>query len=435
MSDNIRPADLLIDTQNPRIRQPSTGQNEAIKGIAAAQGRKLIKLASDIQQFGLNPAELPIVMAADGNHGRYIVLEGNRRLTAVRVLENPELIADVVSKQVLSAVRKLSQQYQNDPIQSIACEVVTSRDDAAHWIELRHTGEQGGAGLVKWGSEESNRYKTRTGKPEIHLQALDYLESRGAITAAERAKVPATSLRRLLGTPEFRNRIGVEVQNGSLMLLADAKKVALALAHVVKDLASGKTKVANIYTKPQRVAYAKKVPLVKATRTSGRGVDVTTGVAQTKAPRAASVKLPKTRTELIPKDCALNVSDARCLEIEKELRRMKLADLSNAVSVLFRVFVELSTDAYIGTRHLPAITNSTLAKKMNQVADDLVARQKLTKQQAKAVRRSAQQDSMLAASTPLMNGYVHSQWIFPGPADLRAGWNNLQSYMIAIWAP
>lgn len=246
MSDMIRPADLLIDTENPRIRQPNVGQNEAIQAIAVAQGRKLTKLASDIVEYGLNPSELPIVMSADGNPGRYVVLEGNRRLTAIRVLENPELIADAVEKSVLSSVRKLSKQYQNDPLQSIPCEVVKGRDDAAHWIELRHTGENAGAGLVKWGSEESNRYRTRTGKPEIHLQALDFLENQGVLSAAERKRVPATSFRRLLGTPEVRARLGVEVQNGTLMLLANEKKVAKALAHVAKDLASKKTKVADI---------------------------------------------------------------------------------------------------------------------------------------------------------------------------------------------
>ena len=176
---------------------------------------------------------------------------------------------------------------------------------------------------------------------------------------------------------------------------------------------------------------------MKATRKSGRGVDITTGVVQDKPKRAASVKVPKARTVLIPKDCALNVSDPRCLEIETELRRMKLAELPNAVSVLFRVFVELSTDSYIGARKLPPLppNKASLSAKMNQVADDLIARQKLTANQAKAVRKSTQKDSFLAASTPLMNAYVHNQWVFPGPVDLRSGWNNLQSFLIAVWAP
>ena len=59
---SISISDVLIDTQNPRLEQPNTGQREALRAFAADQKGKLISLAKDIVAFGMNPTELPIVM-------------------------------------------------------------------------------------------------------------------------------------------------------------------------------------------------------------------------------------------------------------------------------------------------------------------------------------------------------------------------------------
>ena len=53
---------------------------------------------------------------------------------------------------------------------------------------------------------------------EVHSQALDFLEKRGDLKPEQRRKVPAASFRRLIGTPEVRAKLGIEVVNGELRL-------------------------------------------------------------------------------------------------------------------------------------------------------------------------------------------------------------------------
>ena len=77
----IAVASLLVDLKNWRLPQPQSGQREAQREIARRQGDKLLKLAEDIAKYGPNLADLPIVMPSGT---RYIVLEGNRRLVALR---------------------------------------------------------------------------------------------------------------------------------------------------------------------------------------------------------------------------------------------------------------------------------------------------------------------------------------------------------------
>lgn len=438
MPDIISAADLLIDEQNPRILQPNEGQHKAIQALAQLQGRKLLVLAKDIVSYGLNPSELSIVMRHEGDPKRYVVLEGNRRLAAVRALENPELLAGAVQPSVLTEMRKLSRAYQDNPVESVECLVVGNRAEGEHWIELRHTGERGGAGIVPWGPDEKARFTKRKKGLALHQQALDFLERRGDLSAEERQTLPSSTLQRLIETPEVRSKLGVEVQNGHLFLRADEQRVAKALLHITHDLVSRKMNVGDVYRKEQRVAYANSLPrtvVVTPTKKSGEGVDINTGEVQEKPRRAKAAKMPKERDRLIPTDCVINVSDPRCHEIERELRKLSLEQFRNAVSVLFRVFIELSADEYVQKARLTLPQKHTLSNKLQAVATDLVARNKLTEKQAKPVRRASQADMFLAATTASMNNYVHNQYWFPSPTDLRVGWNNLQPFVTAIWAP
>lgn len=434
----IAPADLLLDEQNPRLSQPNGGQNQTLHAMASMMDKKLAVLAADIVQNGLDPSTLSIVMRVVGTPVRYTVLEGNRRLAALRVLENPESVAEAVKAQTLTRLRKLSRRYQDNPIAEVQCVVVKDKDEARHWIELRHTGENEGAGTLKWGSQESANFKARSGVSEIHSQALDLLQRRGDLSPSLRRKVPATTLKRLMESPDVRAKLGVESQKGTLALLADEKHVVKALMYVVNALASGKTKVGDVYTKQQRQKYARDFPAdlaVTATVKSGEGTAA--GHAGGPAPKSrAKQASSRKRDRLIPKDCVLNIPSGRIHDIEVELRRLSLEDHTNAVSVLFRVFLELSIDSYIDDNPMAGVDlNTKLRIKVEKVANDLEAKKKINKQQARAIRSANMDTSALAPGVNTMNDYIHNEHIFPAPSDLRAHWNSMQPFIAAMWTP
>src|SRR3972149_2459118 len=158
-------ADLLIDEENPRISQPNAGQHRALQALAEHLGTKLVTLAADIVENGLDPSNMAIVMPVAGRPVRHVALEGNRRLAALRALENPDSVADALKSHPLKELRRLSRQYQQNVVESIDCVVVNNREEARHWIELRHTGQNAGAGIVPWGSDEAARFAARTGPP------------------------------------------------------------------------------------------------------------------------------------------------------------------------------------------------------------------------------------------------------------------------------
>jgi hypothetical protein len=435
---STEPSNLLIDAENPRLSRPNEGQREAMRALANLMPRKILALAKDIVENGLNPADLPIVMPANDSENRYIVLEGNRRLVALKALENPDSFVGALDSGALSIMRTLARKYQVSPIDEIQCCVVKDRLGAEHWIKLRHTGENDGAGIVPWGGDESSRFRARGGSKDISTQVLDYLERNKTLTSEERSKIPTTSLKRLLATPEVRKNLGLDLQDGELKVRADDKKVIKALKYVIDDLSSKDgTKVKDIYTKDQRKVYADSLPksiIVKPQEGNGRSIESNAAKPQSKTKDIKKSKPARPRDILIPRDCVLSITQSRIRAIESELRSLSLNSYTNAISVLFRVFIELSVDEYIDTHSLTCSPHHKLGQKLEAVLNDLLSRQKLTTQQAKPVRKAMTKGSYLAPSINLMHDYIHNQHVFPAPSDLRAHWSSLQPFMVAIWS-
>lgn len=437
-------SDLLIDVENPRIETSLENQREAIRAVAIQQGGKLAALAKDILEYGLNPSEIPIVMPYAGNDGRYVVLEGNRRITALKVLENPELIDGEVGDTTFKRIRTLSNTYHGNPIDTLNCIVVADRPEANHWIELRHTGENEGAGLVRWGGAETARFRRRSGQKSPALQVLDYLEQRGDIDTETRQRVPVTSLGRVLSTPHVRTKLGIDLRSGTIETRFDDAGVARGLKRVVEDLASGNIKTEDIYARDDRIRYIDNLPEEELPDISSPDDDFrplgTDAVSQDQGPRTTSKKQRKgstsgkSRTTLIPRGFTLSIKTPRINEIYQELRKLEIEEFSNAVSVLFRVFLELSVDAYNSKNGLGISEMDPLNSKVLAVARDLESEGKLERKQVIPVERATQKDTFLATNIYTMHQYVHNPYFSPVPSDLRAMWDNLSVFIEAIWS-
>lgn len=436
--DPLPVASLLIDTQNPRFLESNAVQREALRASARYQDDKLVVLAEDIVTHGLSPIEITMVMRKPGQPERYVVLEGNRRLVAIRALERPDVLDGVLPSKMVATLRKRSEEYLKNPIRYIDCYIVPNREEARHWIRLRHGRDLKGAGTEKWGSQETDRFESRSGL-RLHAHLLDYLEDHRHITPAERKAVPAASFRRLMETPQVAAKAGVQLQKGKLEFTAPVSNAVKVLKTIITDLTTKTIKTSDIYHVEQRREYAKALPPAapeaKATKPSA------TTKTGTPAPSRVVARPAKPRDRLIPADCNLNINVPRLSEIfYREFKGLSLDSYANAVSVLFRVFLELSCDAYIddvpnvATPPKIAPRDRTLALKLNIVADDLTKRKRLSSQEAQPVRRAAQQNSFLAPSINTMHGYVHNRFMFPPPSDLRVNWDNLEPFFTALWS-
>jgi hypothetical protein len=235
---------LLLDVLNPRFETEQQNQRDAIHKMAIEQGEKLLNLAEDIVQFGMDPTSLPLVIAVD-NGSKHIVVEGNRRIVALKLLYNPQLAQGAWSGQQEKKLKELSLQFNKAAISSVLCVVLPDREEADHWIQLRHRGEQNGRGIVGWDGHAIARYEQRRGggRTRAALQAIDLVRQRGNLdqpTLERLNNVPVTTVQRLLNDPEVRKTLGVELKKGELHTTLPDREVLKGLGRIIRDAAHGR---------------------------------------------------------------------------------------------------------------------------------------------------------------------------------------------------
>lgn len=257
---DIQISDLLLDAENPRYADVARNQQVAATALAEKHPTHILRLAADIvDKKGLDPTTLPAVVAtADKRKKRYRMLEGNRRLLAIKALETPTLISGVLSANASKTLTELSKRYASAPISSMKCVLFASEEEAEPWVWLRHTGENEGVGLVSWGATEKERYKARrTGKLKPTGQVIEFVEKHGALSTealSSKQKIN-TNVERMIETTYVKDKLGIDVVDGEVVSWYPADEVAKGLTRIVDDLLTKKKSVNDLYYAKQRKAY------------------------------------------------------------------------------------------------------------------------------------------------------------------------------------
>jgi len=430
--------ELAFDLKNPRF-DGLTSQREALEKILLTQGRKLVNLAEDIVTEGLSPGSR--MLTAKGKDGKYIALDGNRRLAALRILANPAVLDGVndvgsLTKRQFKRLAELFDRSVVEPINAWLCEDV---ETARHWIEAIHTGENDGRGVVNWDGVMRARFRGQSAS----LKVLDLVKKRGRLTEDEDAlleRFPITNLDRLLGTIDVRERLGLQMEDGELYTDVPAGDVIRVLKRIVLDLATKKIRVSKIHNKVDRVKYVDSLgkDLPDLSKRTGKEVSIeslTTGGAAAAAARAAAAKRRSqvNRRSLFRSDFKPHIDSPKVDEIARELRKLPIESYPNAVGTLARVFIELSMD-HFGSKNLSKWSiDDSLKAKIGKVADELQARG-AHKRELQPFRRLASAPDG-ALSVDRLHGVIHSRYELPKPDELRRAWDEVAHVFARIWSP
>src|SRR5580698_6214884 len=127
---------LLFDSQNPRFPRIGTGDNEPDAIRWMLDNANIIELMNSIGEQGFFVGE-PLVVVPSRVSGKFDVIEGNRRLTAVRLLNNPTL-APTKKKSVEEASTAATHKPKEVP-----CLVFKKQEEVLRYLAFRHvTGVQ-----------------------------------------------------------------------------------------------------------------------------------------------------------------------------------------------------------------------------------------------------------------------------------------------------
>jgi len=185
--------DLVLDEDNPR-HEPTSDRAEIIRQMVLRES--VLPLARDIVEVGLSPLESFGGMR-DGDH--IVILEGNRRLTALLLLHDPSL-APVKERPAFIEMAKTF-----DPMSvTIEVTVLANRTEANKWITRKHQGAFGGVGPREWDAVQKARFAGESSGNALALSILEYAEGHGVITAEQRAGRILTTVTRYVSNREVR---------------------------------------------------------------------------------------------------------------------------------------------------------------------------------------------------------------------------------------
>jgi hypothetical protein len=392
----------------------------------------LVNLAESIAEAGLNPTDLPMVAPEEG--GFYTVLEGNRRVAAMKLASSPQLAASLGLGTRL--VQRLAAIASSSVPAEVMCAVIP-REDAITWIGLKHTGENQGIGVVEWNGVQRARFRGESPA----TRSIDLIGKSQLLDKTTQEKLdtmPITNLTRLLETPEARSVLGLDIKNGKLEVVGPESEVLPRLAYVIADIAHGRTKVTDLDTKQQRVTYAQTLAAVPLDQLPKGGAAGPQAKGATKTIRP----IPASRKALIPSTLRLKIPQTRINAIYHELRKLPVDTYVNSTATMLRVFVELSVDDY-AKRHRISLQkpgkraakprDMTLREKLTEVANHLEQKGALQAPELRGVRGLIS-NRQHVLSVDSLNAYLHNKDVSPAPSDLKANWDSVELLVQALWA-
>src|ERR1700741_3690680 len=144
---------IFLRLSNPRHKPVETEQ----MAIARLCEKEMVyPLARDIAKHGLNPLERFALVADKGKAGGadtpYIAAEGNRRLCALKLLNDPDLAP--------ANLRKAFENLAKDSIapKAVPAAVFDDIESFDFWLDRIHNGLQGGVGRKDWNADQKQRF-------------------------------------------------------------------------------------------------------------------------------------------------------------------------------------------------------------------------------------------------------------------------------------
>ncbi|MCW5724932.1 MAG: hypothetical protein KIS81_08230 [Maricaulaceae bacterium] len=436
---------LVLDNENPRITHAAS-QHEAMQKVVKDQKTKLVRLAESIVERGLSPIERLMVLQVSEKPKRYIALEGNRRVTVLKLLTNPAVMTGLeIQESVQRALERLASIFEKNKVEPISGFEVGSRDEARYWIELRHNGEDQGRGVVGWKPIVAARFRKR----EPAVQALDLVLEHGGFTPVEAEEISSrfslTTLRRLIESEDVRPLLGLTVRDGRLHTTLPGSEVIKPLKRIVRDIADKEVNSRSFNKTEQMVKYVQgfeRPDIPDFTKKSAsRPIEaiqksefkITTTRRKNRRPDSSD------RRQVVPKNCSLNVTENRIAEIYKELRTIKLADAPNAIAVLLRVFLEMSVDHFLenngGAVDFKTPNGQSKFKKLDKKLAEVVSM--LVSAGVPKAHFASVTRSVSVVTSPmnidLFHRYVHDRFATPSTTDLKAAWDHAQPLFEKIW--
>ena len=439
---------LEVDLGNFRIGDFDNAR-AAYQAMIEEEGADLANLAEDIVQEGLSPAINFMVCPDPDTPKHFIVVDGNRRFTALKLLEKP-VLADGTS--VHRRFVELSKEYLKRPVKKVSAVIFPDKQTAMPWIRRLHQ-DLGGRGMAQWKGHATARADAFGGRVRASKAVIDFVKAHGQLAAATEKHLAGrtTNLDRVLQMPYMKRALGVSIEKDGTVSFDNGNLAAGVglLQRMLKSMAAPKFSVNDIRSKEQREdfidgfsAHSVLAPEPAAPR-GAKATGAAAKTAQKKTARKAAPVSERKSLALKGRDYLLPVHDPRLAELYDEALRIDPAKLPNCASILTRVFLEQATDHLLIELKVP-LPALHVGKQRKAWTDKGISLEEKIKQvlaiidpsgnhkDLRQVRQYKDADAIHAVNA--LHDFIHNLKARPNAKEIKAVWARWHPYFEHLFA-
>ena len=444
--------ELLLDLDNPRLGSTSS-QSEALASLVRLNRSHFQNLMASIRDYGLDPGDsLYVVRSDDGQD--FVVLEGNRRLSALKVLSNPDVLAGTdLSEGAKKPLLREALGFERAEVEPIRCVRFDGRADANDWIRRRHTGAAGGEGRITWKPLEIQKFSgdyTTIDVIEFVGRNAGYSKDEWKEAQSALGGRKSTTLARLLESAAGQAHLGIKVEAapaGKIPVLGvDPKWAVEVLKRIVADILKGDINSRRLNRATDIEKYFENLPpelqpgpgTTAATPRAFRDVSLAGSRSKPRKKTATKEKpAPRARKALAPRKHPFDMSNSKKLRmLVREASGLNTERFPLSCAFVLRAVVELAVNHYLKANGLPLGPTGggefSLTKKAEDVVQDLRSSGKVPASDLRPFRNNFLNRAS-AYSIQSLNGFVHNPYQLPTADALRAGWEAALPVLIATY--
>lgn len=447
INEEIRVVDLSLWDENARFPDKyfNKSELELIDYFLGKKSFKIKDLAQDIvHDIDLPQVEKLIIYKAGDKH---VVLEGNRRLVAYKLLLDPSKISQPELREYFVDLNKAGRLDKNLKLE---CLVTSDKDQGLRYIDRKHLKSNN---EVVWGDNERAHHKARRGsankKEQLKVgitKIIQDLDIPDELKERVLGQGYVTTFWRMIEQSSAWDEFGFSInEQGELFVASDGFKDKLKV--IINDVLKKSTYNDKLFSRLDNKEIASYLKEIDEEKISQAQKEVKDNVSENLFGEQSiglgsgnKIKVNQKsslREYLIPKQFRITICEAKINNIYRELQNDLLLNDSkkavpNAVGVLFRVFLETSIDYYWEKKGNAFTKDIKLAGKITKVAQYLQDNNIATINQLKNIRTVATDKNNLLAIENF-HSYVHDYRTQPSSSDLKAKWDNLQDFFEIIY--
>lgn len=456
-------ANLHLDDRNPRLGREFSARAPQQVIQYLFEHDKAMDVAESIATRGYFPNEPLLAIKEDD---RLVVVEGNRRLAALKALLEPGILEDSYHRKI----SRLSRRIDRSQITEVPVTIAPNRRATDRQVSGRHVGTP----VLAWRAENrasfildkiAEGYDNDDLRDELGFNPTDIQHARQTRAIAEMARsldLP-DEIKAKLDNPRAKvfstieRVIDSKVGRDYLMISPDPehglkgntskKEFVKGFSKLVSDIVLKKVSSRSLNKSEDIENYFKTSWAPNELPIKQKGSFVPSDITKDKPSAAPSkhtttAKAKKTKsalTTVLPKDLRIRYGNERLVDIRSELVKLRRVDYPNAGAVLLRVFLELSIIDYLKrTKKLDPLI-ARLEKKdsrplmygvpnMKQLVPEItdIAKKKLTHHEANSVEKALKYNAAAPFTLSDMHSFVHQAGELPNDRDILQFWMRLE---------